>query len=145
MSGIPTADNLGTYLGTSVVRGRQSKNHYKHVIDRVQARLAGWKTKHIALPGRVTHAQSVFSTIPYYTMQTTLIPAAVCDEIERITRNFIWGGFMEERHLSIIKWDIVTMSKANGGLDIRKMRQCNVAFLLKLAWRLMNESNSLRA
>ena len=145
MSGIPIANNLGTYLGTSVVRVRQSKNHYKHVIDRVQASLAGKKTKHIALVGRVTLGQSVLFTIPYYTMQTTPIPIAVCDEIERITRNFIWGGSMEKRCPSLTNWDIVTMPKANGGLGIRKMRQCNVAFLSKLAWRLMNESNSLWA
>ena len=52
---------------------------------------------------------------------------------------------MEERHTSLINWDTVTMPKANGGLGIRKMRQCNVAFLSKVAWRLMNESNSLWA
>ena len=144
-SGIPIADNLGSYLGASVVRGRQSKNHYKHVIDRIQARLAGWKSKDIALAGRVTLAQSVLTTIPYYTMQTTPIPTAVCDEIERITRNFIWGGSKEDRHPSLVKWDIVMMPKANGGLGLRKMRQCNMAFLSKLAWRMMGESNSLWA
>ena len=145
LSSIPITDNLVTYLGTSVVRGRQSKNHYKHVIDRVQAMLAGWKTKHIAFAGRVTLSQSVLSTIPYYTMQTTPIPVANYDEIERITRNFIWGGSLEERRPSLVNWDVVTMPKANGGLHIRIMRQCNMAFLSKLACRMMNESNNLWA
>ena len=83
MSGIPITEHLDTYLGSPVVKGRQSKDHYKHVIERIQARLAGWKSKHLTL------AQSILSTIPYYTMQTSLILVAVCDEIQRISGNFI--------------------------------------------------------
>ena len=139
MSGIPIDDNLRTYLGASVVKGRQSKDHYKHLIERIQARLAGWKAEQIALARRVTLAQSVLTTIPCYTTQTTPILAVVSDEIEKIIRNFIWGGSMEERRPSLVNWDVVTMPKTVGGLGIRRMRQCNLALLSKLAWRMKRE------
>lgn len=109
----------------------------------MQNRLAGWKSKTLSLAGRQVLAQSMFSSIPFYTMQTTLIPTGVITNMEKLIRGFLWGNTDREKRCHLIRWDTVTRSKENGGLGIRKLAEMNIAFLAKLGWRLMFEEDSL--
>ena len=88
-------------------------------------------------------AQSVLSSIPLYSMQTTLLPMRICSKIEKIIRNFLWGGTNGERKCSLIKWEMVVKSKNEEGLGIWSMHQMNLAFLAKLCWRMLQEKESL--
>lgn len=47
------------------------------------------KTKYLTLAGRHVIAQFALSTIPYYVMQSTLIPKGVCDLIDRKVKMFL--------------------------------------------------------
>lgn len=66
-------------------------------------------------------------------MQTTLHLLGLRDEIDRKIRSFIWGT-----NTHLIKWETITEAKSDDGLGIRKSREMNVAFLAKIAWRLIN-------
>lgn len=44
------------------------------------------------MAGRITLAKSVLLAIPNYFMGTVHLPISICREIEKITRNFIWGS-----------------------------------------------------
>ncbi|KAK7825203.1 hypothetical protein CFP56_033611 [Quercus suber] len=65
--------NLGKYLGFPLKQPSSSSRVYNFVIERVQAKLAGWK------------GQSVLTTIPSYVM----LPTRVFESLDRVTRNFI--------------------------------------------------------
>lgn len=67
-------EDLGTYLGVPTINGRTSKREYQFLVDKINNKLAGWKTKMLSLAGRATLVQSSLSSVPYYTMQTTKIP-----------------------------------------------------------------------
>lgn len=58
--------------------------------------------------------QSVSSTIPRYTMQSTKIPQGLCDDIDRANRNFLLGGDNEHRKLHILSWGKVCQDKERG-------------------------------
>lgn len=58
--------------------------------------------------------QSVSSTIPRYTMQSTKIPQGLCDDIDRTNRNFLLGGDNEHRKLHILSWEKVCQDKERG-------------------------------
>lgn len=58
--------------------------------------------------------QSVSSTIPRYTMQSTKIPQGLCDDIDRANRNFLLGGDNEHRKLHILSWEKVCQDKERG-------------------------------
>lgn len=62
------------YLGVPTINGRSSKREYQYLVDKVNGKLAGWKSKTLSLAGRATLIQSALSTIPLYTMQTTKLP-----------------------------------------------------------------------
>lgn len=74
LSNIPLTQDLGKYLRVLSIHGRVTKNIFAETVERVQAKLEGWKTKFLSFAGRQILAKAVLSFIPLYSMQTTLIP-----------------------------------------------------------------------
>lgn len=137
-AGIEITNNLGRYLGVPPIHGRVSKPLYASMLDRLDKCLGGWKNQYLTLAGRAVLAKSSLCSIPYFSMQTTLLLAGLCDEIDRKIRGFIWGT-----NTHLIKWETITKAKSDGGLGIRKSREMNVAFFAKIAWRLNKDKESL--
>lgn len=71
---------------------RVTKEKFSHLCEKIDRRLAGWKTKYLSLAGRITLAQSTISSMSFYSMQTAKLPLSICDDIDKRTRRFIWGG-----------------------------------------------------
>lgn len=83
-----------------------------------------------------TLVKSILFALLSYVMQSERLPRFVCDGIDDINRTFLWEDSMGERKLHTVKWDLIYRPKSHGGLGIRKMREVNNAFMLKLAWGL---------
>lgn len=143
VAGMNQTSDMGKYLGVPSIHGRVTNNMFRPILDRMNNRLEGWKAKYLSMAGRVTMAQSVLSTIPYYAMQTTLFPVGICENIDKRIRGFIWGNKEGERKIHLMSWDTVTKSKERGGLGMRKAREMNLAFLAKLKWRFNKERDKL--
>lgn len=141
--GIPLTNNLGKYLGVPLLHHRANKDHFKNIIERVQSRLAGWKSNTLMLAGRATLIQASSATIPNYMMQTMHFPTNVCDKLDRINRNFLWGDTEEKKKIHLVNWHSVCKSKDKGGLGLRKAKTQNLALLMKLGWKLINSDESL--
>ncbi|XP_074301475.1 uncharacterized protein LOC141632870 [Silene latifolia] len=138
-------EDLGMYLGMPTINGRVTKETFDFIAQKVDKRLSGWKAKNLSLAGRTTLVQSTLSTIPSYPMQTAKLPRSLCDDLDRKTRRFLWGGDEDKRGISLMSWDVVTKEKSDGGLGLRSMRQVNTAFMAKLGWRMLSEPNSVWA
>ncbi|CAN1171162.1 Putative ribonuclease H protein At1g65750 [Linum perenne] len=78
-------------------------------------------------------------------MQTAMLPAHICDKIDRKIRNFIWGSVEGARKIHNIKWEIVCKPKSMGGLGLRSARDLNKAFIMKIVWGLINRPTDLWA
>ncbi|XP_019199070.1 PREDICTED: uncharacterized protein LOC109192823 [Ipomoea nil] len=141
--GIPKVTNLGKYLGVQSIHGRLKQDSFEGIIDRIRSKLTGWKAKSLSLAGRHVLAQSVLSTVPFYAMQTTLLPNGVISAIEKLIRSFIWGGDSDGRKAHLVNWDTVTKSKAHGGLGIKRLEKMNHSFMAKLGWRILQGEDSL--
>lgn len=141
--GMALSDNLGTYLGVPLVHGRFNKSHCNFIVDKVQKRLSGWKAKCLSLAGRCVLVQVVSSTIPVYVMQTMTLPISVCDKIDKINQNFLWGDTGTDKKVHLANWNMVCRPKKLGGLGIRKCVDNNKAISAKLGWKLMTERNPL--
>lgn len=109
--GIALTNDLGKYLGVPLLHKRSSKKHYKYLIEKVQGRLAGWKSNSLMLAGRATLIQASSATIPSYIMQTVDLPSSVCDKIDRINRNFLWGDSPIKKKIHLVNWNSVCKSK----------------------------------
>ncbi|KAH1107948.1 hypothetical protein J1N35_011716 [Gossypium stocksii] len=103
----------------------------------------GWDVRQLSLAGRITLAQAVLLSIPSYFMQSMLIPKGLCDEIESMVRQFIWGSTSGNKKIALVSWDLMCQPKSYGGLDLRTFRDHNTSFIMKLGFKLVTDNSSL--
>ncbi|KAK4264615.1 hypothetical protein QN277_025768 [Acacia crassicarpa] len=145
MTHMHISNEIGRYLGFPLTRDRKSKEIFHYVIDRVKSKLSVWKANSLSMAGRITLAQSVLSTIPFYPMLVARLPTSVCLEVEHLQRNFIWGHDGDSRRFHSIGWDQITRPKEYGGLGLRRLCSVNKACNAKLAWKLVSGAKGLWA
>jgi hypothetical protein len=130
-SGFQHTGNLGKYLGVPIIHGRVTKSLFYEVVSKIEAKLSGWPAASLSMAGRVTLVQSVLQTVPYYSMQVVRLPGTICDEVERLCRQFIWGDSPARRRLHTINLDVIIRPKHESGLGIRRLKEMNLAFWQK--------------
>lgn len=135
---IPLTKDLGKY---PMIHGRVTKQTYKDLISRMQARFAAWENKFLSMAGRVVLVQSVLSSIPNYLMQTVFLPENVVNELNKMIRSFLWGETDGKRRIHALKWEKVCLPKELGGLNIRDIRKMNLALLAKLGWQILTNTH----
>lgn len=66
-------------------------------------------------------------SIQYYQMQTLLMPKGILNELERISRDFLWNQQPDTslRKLHLIGWDTCKKDKEFSGLGIKDLRSPN--------------------
>ncbi|KAK9941797.1 hypothetical protein M0R45_007491 [Rubus argutus] len=141
--GSPLTHDLGKYLGMPLIHSRISKQTYAEVIDKVQNRLAGWKSKTLNMAGRLTLIQAVTSSTPVYAMQTAKLPSCTTKTLDKLNRDFLWGDCDGKKKIHLVKWESVCKPKWLGGLGIKKAATMNQAMLAKTSWRMLQKDEGL--
>ncbi|XP_059623077.1 uncharacterized protein LOC132266242 [Cornus florida] len=113
------------------------------VIERVQRRLAGWKKQYLSKGGKVTLLKSTLSSLPTYFLSLFQIPTGVASSIERLQRNFLWGGLQGEFKYHLVRWEQVCRPIQAEGLGIRRLVPFNRTLLGKWLWRFEMERHRL--
>jgi mannosylglycoprotein endo-beta-mannosidase len=80
------------YLGLPLQIGRTRRADEQILIDKIGARLPGWKGRLLNKSGRLQLVQSVLSSIPTYYVTVFSISKWAVKKIDRIQRNFLWKG-----------------------------------------------------
>jgi ribonuclease HI len=137
--------DLGKYLGIPISSSTVRAKDFDYLIEKVALKLSGWKARLLTLPGRAILIQSVSEAIPAYVMQCTPLPAKVCDNLDALNRNFLWGSTADKRKLHLVNWQKVTQPKRFGGLGLHSAKVCNIVSMAKLVWRASKDETSLWA
>jgi hypothetical protein len=66
------------------------------IIEKIERCLAGWKRLYLSKGGRITLIKSTLSNLPTYFMSLFPLPTSVANRIEKLQRDFLWGGMGEE-------------------------------------------------
>lgn len=132
-----------SYLGLPLGASFKSKAIWNSVVERFENRLAGWKRQLLSKGGRLTLIRSTLSNLPTYFMSIFIIPSSVARRLEKLERNFLWEGSMEERKYHLIQWETVRSSLESGGLGIKKLKSFNVALMGKWFWRFLTDKEAL--
>ena len=106
-------------------------------------KLSGWKAKFLSFAGRFVLVKLVMSAISNYVMQGEALPIHLCEKLDKINRDFLWGSTREKKKLHLVGWNKIIQPKEEGGLGIQAARAKNVALLAKLNWRMYQENDSL--
>ncbi|KAJ3701655.1 hypothetical protein LUZ61_005360 [Rhynchospora tenuis] len=132
------------YLGLPLTLRKPDRQAFQLLIDKIQVRLAGWKSRLLSRAGRIVLANSVLSTIPVFFMSVFQLPIWVVKALDRLRRNFIWGSSdTTGKSMHLLAWDRVCLPKSVGGFGLINLRLQNIALLLRWWWRLYDQTNSL--
>ena len=123
------------YLGLPLGRNPSSLSFWDPVIERVTKRVEGWHKGCLSRGGRLVLLQSVLGSIPIYFLSIFKIPNKPALILEKIMRDFFWEGKGEGKKDHLIKWEVVSKSKKNGGLGVGNLIKRNKALLGKWLWR----------
>ncbi|RVW89784.1 putative ribonuclease H protein [Vitis vinifera] len=109
------------------------------VEERFRRRLAMWKRQYVSKGGRLTLIQSTLSSMPIYFMSFFYLPRKARLRLEKIQRDFLWGGgaLIQKPHL--VRWNLICLDKKKGGLGVRNLALINSVLLCKWNWRYANE------
>jgi hypothetical protein len=83
---------LGKYLGLPLHVRRLRKIDVQPLLDKIGARIPGWKGRFLTMAGRETLVKTVLSAQPIYHMTVFLELKWLIRRIDRIRRSFLWRG-----------------------------------------------------
>ena len=82
-------------------------------------RISAWKANSLSLAGKLMLCSSMLTTMPMYSMQTTLLLTPVCTKIASICRRFLWEA-IDKRKTHHCNWAQVCKPKFAGGLGLQQ-------------------------
>ncbi|RVW96306.1 putative ribonuclease H protein [Vitis vinifera] len=94
-----------TYLGLPLGARFKEVATWDGVEERLRKRLSIWKRQYISKGGRMTLIRSTLSSMPIYCMSLFQMPRSVSLRLERIQRDFLWGGGALERKPHLVEWE----------------------------------------
>lgn len=89
--GVQEINEPGKYLGMPMCIGRNKMEVFGALIDRVGSKVQGWSNKVLSKGGKLTLIKSGAQFMPNFWMSIFMIPAGVCEKIERQLNGFLVG------------------------------------------------------
>jgi hypothetical protein len=84
---------------------------------------------------RLTLINSTLSNIPTYYLSLFPIPVRVANRLNKIQKDFLWGGIGDEAKFHLVNWNKICTPLHAGGLGAHNFIQFNRALLGKWLWR----------
>jgi len=118
--GFQRTNDLGKYLGIKLHHHRVNIQTYNYVIDKAQQKLTAWKSRTLSFACRVILTKYVIIAMPMYMMQTNFIFRNVCNKLDQMCRNFLWGDLGEDKKSSLGGLVIYLNAKTAKGLGFEE-------------------------
>ncbi|GKU86994.1 hypothetical protein SLEP1_g1457 [Rubroshorea leprosula] len=131
------------YLGVPIGSNIKSIALWKPLIKTFEKKLSQWKGRFLSFGGRITLLNAVLTSLPVFSMSVHLLPRGLILSLDKIRRNFLWGGGESKRKINWVSWDKVCKSKNEGGLGVKDLRNFNLALLGKWWSRLARGDEGL--
>jgi hypothetical protein len=117
-----------TYLALPMGITRPQIEHYAPLMDRAERQLTVISSL-LTHVGRLQLVNSVFSSLPTYTMCSVMIPMEVHESFDRARRHCMWRkSDSNARYKSLVAWRKCTRPKRKGGLgviNLKKSKYCS--------------------
>ncbi|GJT03134.1 putative reverse transcriptase domain, reverse transcriptase zinc-binding domain protein [Tanacetum coccineum] len=131
------------YLGVSLISTRLHIRVCKILVERVTNRIGDWKNKSLSFAGRLQLCRSVLSSMQVFWASVLVIPKRIILDIQHQIRGFLWCNGELKRGKPKVAWDILCLSKCEGGLGIRSLESFNIALMTTHIWNIVTNKESL--
>ena len=88
------------YLGLPSLVGRNRRNSFNEIKEKLAKKLAGWKEKLLSKARKEVLIKAIAQAISTYSMSCFKIHDSLCDELTSMVKNFWWGKKQDERKMA---------------------------------------------
>ena len=88
------------YLGLPVGSNMNRVASWNVVVEKFKEKLSNWKARTLSFGGRLTLVRSVLGSLSLYYFSMFRAPASVIQKLERVRKNFFWGGGGDSRKMA---------------------------------------------
>ncbi|GKV52113.1 hypothetical protein SLEP1_g58708 [Rubroshorea leprosula] len=119
------------YLEVQVGGNHRRLAMWQSLVDSFKKKLSMWKGRWLSLGGRITLLNFALTSLPMFLLSVYLAPKSIVKPIEKIKRDFLWGGCEGNRKIHSVSWERICRNKKKGGLGVKDIRSFNLALLGK--------------
>ncbi|GAA0160329.1 hypothetical protein LIER_16910 [Lithospermum erythrorhizon] len=141
--GMSEVADQGKYLGLPSQIGRTKREVFKFLVEKVDARIRGWKGKLLSQAGKEVMIKSVTSAIPIFVMNCLKLPVGTFETLNNFMAKFFWGKAEGDKGIHWKSWNKLCNEKFDGGLGFKDLECMNLALLAKQRWRIVTRQASL--
>uniref|UniRef100_A0A803Q1F8 Reverse transcriptase domain-containing protein n=1 Tax=Cannabis sativa TaxID=3483 RepID=A0A803Q1F8_CANSA len=143
--GVHLVKNHTKYLGMPTFVGKNKKEVFGKIRDRVEAKLQGWKMGLFSQAGKEILIKAVIQALPCYVMSCFRISKGILHDIESMIARFWWGANSKTHKIHWGSWEKMCKLKENGGMGFRALEDFNQALLEKQGWKIVTNPDCLLA
>ncbi|XP_039135720.1 uncharacterized protein LOC120273142 [Dioscorea cayenensis subsp. rotundata] len=132
-----------TYLGAPISPFRLPVHQFRSLVNNAEAAISKWNHSPISQAGRITLINSSIFSLPVYFLSIFHLPDSILDSISKLARRFLWGRHGGGQSFHSIGWHVSTLSKSEGGLGLRNLRNARTALMAKHAFSIANNSDKI--
>ncbi|KAL5757923.1 hypothetical protein ACOSP7_020534 [Xanthoceras sorbifolium] len=100
MLGLSGSSSYDKYLGLPTLIGRNKKQVFNAIKERVWKRLKSWKGSFFSMGGKEVLIKAIDQAVPTYTMSLFQIPSSLCKDLTSLISGFWWGFNGDKRKMS---------------------------------------------
>ncbi|KAJ8429749.1 hypothetical protein Cgig2_031567 [Carnegiea gigantea] len=117
-----------------ITASKLSKLECRILVEKIMGKVRLWSTRSLSLVGRAQLLNTVVFGMYNFWAMIFILPQEVIDQINQISRNYLWSGNVKYKRAPYISWSTICTPKKHVGLGLKNLAAWNKASVVKLVW-----------